>query len=77
MEDSEQDRVSRSRIDSPGGETAGSCGVSLGLSKAMEEESGPLGVLADEDVDHQLSRDSSEDKNIQFNVPPRANFIFT
>ena len=70
VDDSGRDRVSRLRIDNLGGETAGSTGISLAPSMAMEEETGPLDVLADEDIGHQLSRDSSEDENIQFNVPP-------
>ena len=40
-------------------------GIRIIASNAKsQEESGPIGVLADEDVDHQLSRDSSEDENI-------------
>ena len=70
VDDSGRDRVSRPRIDISAGESAGSVGISLAPSMAMEEESGPLRVLADEDIGHQLSRDSSEDENIQFNVPP-------
>ena len=70
VDDSDRDRVSRPRIDISAGESAGSVGISLAPSVAMEEEPGSLRVLADKDIGHQLLRDSSEDENIQFNVPP-------
>ena len=69
VDDSGRDRVSRPRIDNLGGETAGSTGISLAPSMAMEMETGPLDVLADEDIGHQLSRDSSEDKTFSLMFP--------